>query len=443
MNYRDAYKKILNANIDRSEREYDELIQKLEARAGNVPDRTLLRFKRAQELLHVGTFPVINVVGTNGKGTIAKAIYDASTAFGIDTALYISPHLINYNERIRSSKDNKSNFISNYHLFELIKLIDELECEIAPKYGSFTYFEVISLAASIYFQNLYNEGDIKFVILEAGVGGRFDTTKEIGYSLMSVIASISVDHKSYLGDNIADIAWHKAGIIAANSVVLTLNQNEAYDEIKKETLKEGAKLFGPSDLRISSEKEDGSFILKFNNNFIKLNPIQKGPFRRENYSLAAAAMTIILEMTGIKIDVNKLEEALNKSYWEGRMELLKKDPITILDGAHNEDAVTKLYDSFKDRSIISVVAYMNTKEHAKMAGFINRRSKNVIVTTNGDHKSVELDELKRETGASKAFSSPIDAINYAREIALKDDIILISGSLYLVGIVLANRDKIK
>ena len=204
----------------------DEIIEKLESRAGNIPDRTLTRMKTAIEFFNLRPQKIVNIVGTNGKGTVSNAIFQTLKSFGLKVGMYTSPHLVNYTERI---VDNDGEI--DYSVFiKLVKYVSDHEDEIDC--GDFTYFEVITLAAMIYFE-MKNE-DI--LVVEAGVGGRTDATKALESSILQVITSISIDHSDYLGDTIYKIAQNKSGIMNGTKTI-TLNTGDALKALSEE--KEG------------------------------------------------------------------------------------------------------------------------------------------------------------------------------------------------------------
>lgn len=410
------------------------IIDKLESRAGNIPDRTLSRMKKALEILNLKPLKVVNIVGTNGKGTVSKAIFDTLNKFNINTALYTSPHLVCYNERIRTTEG----MIEDDILYALIETVNQIEDEIHDEYGVFTYFEVLTLVANIYFA--YK--NVEIAILEAGVGGVTDSTSVVGDSFLSVITSISIDHVSLLGNTIESIATNKAGIMKKGSSI-TLNKGIALDVItKKANSLDNFKLYDYKDFVLPDFiPSSGSFDISFLDYKININPKQFGVIRGENFPLAFAAIVKIFEY--LKLDVNpnlnKIADALSHSQWEGRMQVIGENPLTILDGAHNVDAIEKLFrsiDSIDHKRLITIIAIMDRKNHEEMTKFIRSKSDVLIVTSNGDENSTDINILSKEANSDYQFGDVKESINYAKKIANPDDLIVIAGSLYLVGEVL-------
>lgn len=435
MTYKEKIDKIFASEKSFSKEEINKIIDHLESRAGNPPDRELNRMRAALGLLDLQPIKVVNIVGTNGKGTVSKAIFDCLNDFGMRAGLYTSPHLVSYNERILTSDGE----IPDNIFYALIDLISELEVEIKNEYGDFTYFEVLTLVANIYFANK----NLDLVVLEAGVGGRCDATKVLGQSILSVITSLSIDHISALGNTIESIAWHKAGIMKDNTSSITLNKGLAHDVINEEASKlNNFKLYDYKDFILPDNiPVKGEFKVTFENKSVRINPKQFGLIRGENFPLAYAAIIKILEYFNIDVDTNleKIANSLSNSQWKGRMQVIGTDPLIILDGAHNVDAIEKLFKSIEavdHKRLITIIAIMDRKNHQDMTKFMRSKSDLLIVTSNGDSNSTSIDILSKESDADQAFEDVDHALAYAKKIANPDDLILIAGSLYLVGEVL-------
>lgn len=435
MTYKEKIHKIFASEKSFSKEEINKIIDHLESRAGNPPDRELNRMRAALGLLDLQPIKVVNIVGTNGKGTVSKAIFDCLNDFGMRAGLYTSPHLVSYNERILTSDGE----IPDNIFYALIDLISELEVEIKNEYGDFTYFEVLTLVANIYFV----QKNLDLVVLEAGVGGRCDATKVLGQSILSVITSLSIDHISALGNTIESIAWHKAGIMKDNTSSITLNKGLAHDVINEEASKlDNFKLYDYKDFILPDNiPVKGEFKVTFENKSLKINPKQFGLIRGENFPLAYAAIIKILEYFNIDVDTNleKIANSLSNSQWKGRMQVIGTDPLIILDGAHNVDAIEKLFMSIEGvdhKRLITIIAIMDRKNHQDMTKFMRSKSDLLIVTSNGDSNSTSIDILSKESDADQAFEDVDHALAYAKKIANPDDLILIAGSLYLVGEVL-------
>ncbi len=424
------------------EKLYSQIISALDKRAGNAPDRTLERIKKYIELLDLDSIKYIHIAGTNGKGTTSFFIYKILKNMGVETSLFTSPHLIDTSERIKYSKNRDDN-ISHEDFIRLSEIVLELE-KNNEDLGKLTYFEFLFLIFLMYSK----EKNVSLAIIETGVGGRYCPTNALKNKLLSIITSISLDHKDYLGETIEEIAKHKAGIICS-SPIITLNKGSVFSIIEREANEKNAKiitdrsvlLFDKDGNRLDKEPVSGEFIIKINDISFLVNPKQLGVIRVENTIVILLAILEIFEI--LKIDINQFKdiiiEVINNEKWPGRMDIISENPLILIDGAHNIDAIEKLFRSIKEiphNKLYTLTAMMKTKEHAEMLEIIRKNSDYVAVTSVYDIKSEDIDVLKKESNADFVYNSVDDAIKSLKVMAKKDDMILISGSLYLVGMAL-------
>lgn len=416
----------------------EKTIEILEARAGNPPDRTLKRMKKAIDILGIKPIKMVNVVGTNGKGTVASAMYNVLKDYGLKVGLYTSPHLVRYTERIQDS-DGEIEFET---LIRLVDFVTDIESELRD-FGDLTYFEVLTLAAFIYF-NYKNED---FLVVEAGVGGRTDATNAFYGSVLQILTSISIDHADYLGNTIYEIAKNKSGIMNGTTAI-TMNEGDAIKAIEEYSIQTNTKLYKRRDFKLTKDGEvltgenlpiTGEFSVEFLDKKISITPKQLGIFRVENYALAFAGVVTILKKLGLKYEEDLIQHAINASAWIGRTQVMHDKPMIIIDGAHNFDAIKKLFatvDRIPHKKTTTVFAIMSRKDHKTIGPIVRRNSDNLIITTNGDAKSLELEILKTESNADFVSGDLRDAIKKGIEISGENDLIVICGSLYLVGEVL-------
>ncbi|MCI6609575.1 MAG: Mur ligase family protein [Ezakiella sp.] len=416
----------------------EKTIEILESRAGNPPDRTLKRIKKAIDILGIKPIKMVNVVGTNGKGTVASAIYNVLKVYGLKVGLYTSPHLVRYTERIMDS-DGEIEFET---FIRLVDFVTNIESELID-FGELTYFEVLTLVAFIFF-NYKNE---EFLVIEAGVGGATDATKAFDGSILQILTSISIDHADYLGNTIYDIAKNKSGIMNGTTAI-TMNEGDAIKAIEEYRMRTDTKLYKQSDFKLTKDGElltgenlpiTGEFSVEFMDKKISINPKQLGIFRVENYALAFAGVVTILKKLGLKYEEDLIKHAINTSVWNGRTQVIHDKPMIIVDGAHNYDAIKKLFetlDRIPHKKTTTVFAIMSRKDHKTIGPIVRKNSDNLIVTTNGNEKSLELEILKTESNADFVYGDLSDAIKKGLEISDENDLIVICGSLYLVGEVL-------
>ena len=237
----------------------------------------------------------IHIAGTNGKGSVAYYLAESLKFSGYKTGLYTSPHLVNYNERIRINGENISDA-------DFISLISKVKA--VPDSEVLTEFEFLTVVAFLYFAS--QQCDV--MVIETGLGGRLDATNVIIPEL-SIITPISLDHQDYLGDNLVSIAKEKAGIIKKQIPVIS-----AYQVLEVKTVLE----------EVAHQKLSPFFISKnLTTDYVSMNK-----------DLALQALDL-LQSKFAKIDVRKCKTNLANLFWAGRAEVISQNPLIIIDGAHN------------------------------------------------------------------------------------------------------------
>ena len=283
--------------------------------------------------------PVIHVAGTNGKGSTIAFLKSILNSAGYKVHQYTSPHLLNFNERIVIS-DNK---ISDTQLYEIIE-----ECRLSAKGLDLTFFEATTAAAFLAFSKY--PADI--VLLETGLGGRYDATNVMENILMSIITPISRDHTEYIGDNLLDITSEKAGVIKNYSkCIIGWQESKVLNCLIDECKKIGAKSIACSRDWNFKKIEQGFQLLDLVNDEIIDFPMPNliGIHQIINASTAICAAKNI--EGNFKISENHLKQGITSTYWPSRMEkiqngtiasLLPKNSEIWLDGAHNEMGATMI-----------------------------------------------------------------------------------------------------
>jgi dihydrofolate synthase / folylpolyglutamate synthase len=444
-------------------RTYDEAVKYLE-RFIPTPDKKhpgdvgLSRMKLLCELLGNPQFmyKTIHVGGTSGKGS-TSTIIASILATKFKTGLHTSPHLVKVNERMKvSGIRNKElgigkifNDIIDEELVELINFFVPFIKRVGEsEYGNPTYFEITTAIAFLYFA----KQKVDIAVIEVGMGGKFDGTNVVK-PVVAVLTNVGLDHTEILGDTVEKIADDKVGIIKSNiQVIAGANQQSVRKIIQEKCKRNNAQLslLGRDfsfEIKNITEKVC-VFDYKGKNELKNLSISLLGAHQIENASLALRVIEK-LSVIGYQFSVGQINNGLKQAFIPGRLEIIKRNPLVIVDGAHNPEKVKALCKAMKDifphRKIISIVAIKQDKNAKEMITQLLNISTEIIFTQyklkidTGDIISYPIHELEDMVGQIKHTRFVISkadiskAYLYARERAGDDDLILITGSLYLMG----------
>lgn len=382
----------------------------------------------------------IHVAGTNGKGSVSSYIHTVLKEEGYKVGLYISPYLEEFTERISiNGKD-----IPRERLAEVTEIVKEKVEQMVDKDGKThpTEFEVVTAIAFCY----YAQENVDYLVLEVGMGGRLDSTNVIDTPLVSIITPIDYDHMEYLGETIEEIAYEKGGIIKENGFVLSYPQEKEVMKVLE---------------NICKEKNSELFVLNFDELVIHQSNIEEQIFSANilgkpynnvrikmagfhqvyNACMALGAIKILKEHRQIAISDESILNGLYNTRWPGRFEVLGKEPLVIIDGAHNLHGADSLKKNIeillKDYKITLVVGMLQDKDvKAILKDLIPLADK--VIATRPDNpraiKAVDLAEELKIFGKETYFYEDIkDAVKMAAEITGRDEAIIFAGSLYMIG----------
>ncbi len=370
----------------------------------------------------------VHVAGTNGKGSFCAMLSNVLCACGYKVGLYTSPYILEFNERI--SINGKS--ISNDDLCLITDKVKKVADLMDDKP---TEFELITAIAFEYFKK--QECDI--VVLECGLGGRYDATNIINSSVLSVITGISIDHTSFLGNTIKQIAGEKAGIIKVNGKCLWCGDDRcAQDVIYDEAVKKNAQFFiaDKSSLIIRSMDLNGTVFDYKGYNNIKIQLL--GAFQPFNACNVISAVELLNE-SGFKISSDAIYSGLYDTVWHARFEVVNKKPLIIADGGHNPEGVEAAVNSIKtyfDCKVIILTGVMKDKDYNYIANKIAQVSDRVYSITPNNPRALSANEYSDVFSNIniKAFAfddvktALLNAIDYSIETSLP---IVALGSLYM------------
>lgn len=387
-------------------------------------------------------YPSVLIAGTNGKGSTASFLASILEEAGYRTGLYTSPHLVRPNERIRiSGQDiNEDDFAEAYTTVRkcVDKLIAQSELPHLP-----SFFETLTAMAFQYFAT----SKIGFAVLEVGMGGRLDATN-IVEPRVSIITNISFDHMDFLGHTLAAIAGEKAGIIKAGTPVISgVKEPEAAEVIRRRAAElhapwvealESARALGPASHNCRYTFQ----VLAGSEGLLNIDLPLAGKFQMQNASAAILAASE-LRRQGFAVSGDNIIQGIRNTSWPGRLEPILRDPLVLLDGAHNPDAARSIAQFVREelagRPVKMVYASMRDKAIGEIGELLFPLAEEVWVTQTGQARAASPEEIMNIAGSGAwrfhVQVDPIHAVNEAIESAIKDEVILVTGSLFLVGTV--------
>ena len=379
-------------------------------------------------------YPSVLVAGTNGKGSVCKALSKILEFSGYKVGLYTSPHLIDVKERIKINEENISEEEFNENIMRLKKIIEKQPVHMYP-----TYFEALTIIAFLYF----HQKKIDILVCEVGMGGKFDATNVLP-SFIEIITKIGLDHTEFLGKTYREIANEKSGIIKEKTVVLSAKQKKEAKEviIKKANDRNSEILIYGDDFkgRLLNISPEGMIFNFYGREKIKnLKTLLLGIHQIENLSIAIET-SLILKEKGYKIEEENIKRAIENVKWPCRFQILKKNPYIIVDGAHNLDGVKNLMKNLKkifpDKNFSFLVGILRDKDYKNMVKILQRYTENIIFTKPNSERAIQPEILK-EIVNNKKNVSIIEEPKKAYEFIKKtEENWLIFGSLYLAGEIL-------
>jgi dihydrofolate synthase / folylpolyglutamate synthase len=412
-------------------------------------------------------FPTVLVAGTNGKGSTAATLASILQASGLKTGLYTSPHLVRINERIRLNGEP----ISDDDFAMLHDVVDRTAERLVgegdlPWHPSF--FEMLTAIGFEYFARSRPD----MVVLEVGMGGRLDATNVVEPRL-SIITDIALDHQKYLGETVAEIAREKAGIIRPGGVVVMLSQlPEANDVIGNAILDVSARAvnpvpyvppvspgssqyLSPSTPQTASSGPRQRYALEVLGKEIVVDSPLVGRHQLRNLALAIAAAEELHNQGMVQITPETIAQGIRETHWPGRFQVVPgagDNPEYVLDVAHNPAGAWALRstlsvaypdlesgDPRNGREITMVFGMMRDKAMREIAEILFPIARHVIVTPANNPRSASPDEIRQ---AASRVAAGIDieeaedvasALERAREIAGRGGLVVVTGSIYIVG----------
>ncbi|TCS79042.1 bifunctional folylpolyglutamate synthase/dihydrofolate synthase [Tepidibacillus fermentans] len=383
----------------------------------------------------------VHVAGTNGKGSTVSFTSQVLRRNGYTVGTFTSPYLIDFTNRIQVNGED----ISEEDLVEIVNQLIPLAKELEQtELGGPSEFEVVTMIAILYFGKI-SKPDI--IIWETGLGGRLDSTNVV-YPLVSVITNIGYDHMEYLGDDLKSIAWEKAGIIKSGvPVVSGVEQDEAKAVIHEVAKAKRATIyqFGEQFSVVKNKIDYSGSNFDFKDVFLTMPNIEIsliGAHQVKNAAVALMTLEVLRQFYAFQIEEDSVYSGMKYTNWPGRLEKILEEPLVILDGAHNPDGATSLAEAiqlFEYKRLILVTGILKDKA---IQGFYQPLVPlaDTLIITEPEFpraaKAEEVAEIVHSIGGAKKVlvnANWKEAVNTAIREAGKEDLVIITGSLYMIS----------
>ena len=418
---------------------FEEAVRNLDARQPeSMPEPSLDRIRAVAELLDHPevTYPSIHITGTNGKTTTARLVTALACGHGLTAGTFTSPHLESLTERISmcGRPITQSEFAQEYE--HLLPFLEQIDSHSTPRV---TYFETLAALAYVWFA----DKPVRLGVFEVGLGGTWDATNLVRGDV-AVLCPIGLDHPQ-LGSTVEDVAREKSGIIKEGRAAVVRQQRpEAMAVIEKRCAEVGAILLAEGEafsLRDRTQGVGGQAIAirgvhgAYDNVFLPL-------FGEQAARNAATAVVAIEALLGRTLDDRAVKAAMEGVTSPGRVEVVARRPLVVLDGAHNPDAAAALAAAMREAftwdTLHLVIGMFGDKDVETVAGILAPLADRAYACVTSSARAAPAERVasaltKAGTSNVVTFDSVASAVEAAREAADEDDLILVTGSFYTVA----------
>lgn len=377
----------------------------------------------------------IHIAGTNGKGSVLAYLSTILTEAGYRTGRYISPVLFSYREKIQVDEKMIGREDLARHMTVIKDAVEKMKKEQA---GEPTIFEVETALAFLYFA----EQSCDIVVLETGLGGALDATNVITTSVLEVIASVSMDHMEFLGDTLDKIALQKAGIIKPHTRVVSALQKPEAMKVIEETCRKQECVLQTTDPGQVTEVSHSYDRQRFSYKQWKDMEISlMGSYQIINAALALEAVDALKKL-GCQLTDQAVYKGMKRAVWRGRFTVISREPVIVMDGAHNPAAAEELRKSlelyFPDKKLFYIFGIFQDKDYQKVTEITAPLAEHIITVETPDNpRALSAKKLKAQVEkinpSVEAAESIRSAVRKTMEQAGEDDVIVIFGSLSFLG----------
>jgi dihydrofolate synthase/folylpolyglutamate synthase len=380
----------------------------------------------------------VNIAGSKGKGSTAAMLASILREAGLRTGLYTSPHLHSFCERVRVDGEPISQEVFARHVEALAPAVDEVRARHPQR--RLVTFDLLTALAFLAFR----EEGVDVQVIETGLGGRLDSTNVLDEKAVCVITPISLEHTAILGDTLAKIAREKAGIITPAAVVMGLQRESAAAVIRQTCAERGASLVEVAQAcamtRTGHSSEGQDFRLRTPGGTYGLHLPLLGRHQLENAATAVLAAEALARQ-GVELSEVACRRGLKGLRWPGRLEIVRRRPLVVLDGAHNGESARRLREALEeDLSIgraILVVGYSGDKDATALAREMEPVAARVIATRSRSPRAAPPQEVAAAFAEHGIAASCEESVAAAMDAALAQaepgDAICVFGSLFVAA----------
>ncbi len=376
---------------------------------------------------------VIHVGGSNGKGSVVAILSSVLKEANYTVGIYTSPHLVDYTERFQINFEpiTAEEFVAQVN--KVRPVIEEVRKGPA---GEPTEFEVLTAMAFNYFK----EKNVNYLVLEVGLGGRLDATNVVKAPLATIITNVELEHTAQLGETIEKIAAEKAGIIKPGVPVITAASGPALEVIQQAAKERNAPVFPFSAERFKLKNSTLEGLVMIDKTYRELHLGLLGTHQFQNGSVVIKACEILMNK-GVTLFKDYYRRGFKKAFWPGRFEIVRQEPMVILDGAHNPAAAKALAASakhlLKEKPVTLVLGVLEDKDYESMVRELVPIASKVVVTSPEIQRALAagtLAEVVRKNGKEAVVKPNVaEAVEEALRLTPADEAVLVTGSLYTVG----------
>ncbi|QQK07231.1 bifunctional folylpolyglutamate synthase/dihydrofolate synthase [Miniphocaeibacter halophilus] len=377
---------------------------------------------------------VIHVGGTNGKGSTSAYLQSILKESGLKVGLFTSPSVISNNDGIRINDD----FISFEDGYDYLSKIKSIWLKNYGEDDFITYFEAFTAMALLYFK----DKNVDFAIFEVGLGGRYDATNIFKKKVLSVITNIGIDHIGILGNSLEEIAYEKAGIIQKKDhVVAYPSPEDALNIIKKVCREKDAKLTILEKTDIKNISLNSNYNIFSYGKYKNIKTKMVGNYQVYNCALALLCLEKLEEQGLLSISEKNIRNGILKTSWPGRLEWVSDSPRILIDGAHNVDSINNLVSFLKKlkyNKLKILMGVLKDKEYDEIFKIISSLDAEFYLTeVPYESRKMTVDEmkkvLKKYTEHIYTFKNPEDALNVILKGNSENNVIVLTGSFYLIS----------